>query len=125
MNRTTSRRLGWLGGSLLALSLSGCALFWSDDKAPAKPYDEAAARSLAHKDSCLRCHGVHRDKRGPSYAHIAADYRARPDAEAALYHHLTSGDTRAMPDGHMETHRVIHSQDPQQVRNLVRWILDQ
>ncbi len=124
MNRTTSLRLGLLGGSLLALTLSGCALFSSDDAAP-KPYDEAAARSLAHKDSCLRCHGVHREKRGPSYAHIAADYRARPEAERALYDHLTKGEGPVMPDGHMETHRVIHTQDPDQVRNLVRWILAQ
>lgn len=124
MNRTTSLRLGLLGGCLLALAVSGCALFRSDDTPP-PPFDEAAARSLAHKDSCLRCHGVNREKRGPSYAQVAAEYRAKPDAEARLYHHLVSGEGPTMPDGHMESHRVIHTQDPDQIRNLVRWILAQ
>ena len=83
MNRTTSLRLGLLGGCLLALAVSGCALFRSDDTPP-PPFDEAAARSLAHKDSCLRCHGELVESMVPGAT-------TDPDAIRCVHCHLSVG----------------------------------
>ncbi|MFO1327184.1 MAG: c-type cytochrome [Rubrivivax sp.] len=92
---------------------------------PISATDAFAARRLAQKNNCLRCHSVAtRQKKGPTYAEVAAKYRAQPDAEARLYQHLTSG-MATLPDGHQEEHKVIQARTPEQVRNLVHWILEQ
>lgn len=113
-----------LGGAFLVAAVSGCAPV-PVAETPARNYDEVAARSLAHKDSCLRCHGVNRQKRGPAYHEIAGKYRGNPGAEERIYVQLTTGEGPVMPDGHHEEHRMSHSQKPEEIRNLVRWVLDQ
>ena len=89
-------------------------------------FDAAKAKSLAAEDRCLRCHGVTKRKEGPPYAEIASKYRDKPDAEARLYEHLTSGEGPIMAaDGHKESHKIIKAQNPDEIRNVVRWILSQ
>jgi cytochrome c len=107
---------------------SGCAPFeCAPDAAFTAPtaLDAVAAKALAQKDSCLRCHGMTREKRGPAYSAIAARYKDRPDAELCLYLHLTTGDGPAMPEEHEDSHKVIQQKRPGEIRNLVRWILAQ
>lgn len=85
--------------------------------------DAEAAQSLAKKNTCFRCHGIDKDKDGPAWKKIAAKYKAMPDAEAKLIHHLTAGDKVKFPDGHEEGHKVLESDSQADTKNLVDWIL--
>ena len=84
-----------------------------------------AAKSLALRNSCLRCHGVTKKKEGPSYKVIADFYRSNKEAEEVLIEHVTMGAKVKLSDGHKENHKAIADKTPEQVRNLVRWILAQ
>ena len=47
----------------------------------------------------------------------------RGDAVDKIVHHLTSGEKAKFPDGHEEDHKIVKSQDPAAIKNLVDWIL--
>ena len=87
--------------------------------------DAEAAIRLAKRTSCLRCHGVDKKKEGPSYSFLAARYAGKPDAEDKLVKHITSGERVKLTDGHNENHKALQNIDPEELRNLVRWILSQ
>ena len=88
--------------------------------------DAAAAKKMARKESCLRCHAVNKKKEGPSYESIAYKYKDQPEAAEKLYQHITSGNDRVkLSDGHMEDHKIVKTKDPAQIRNLIEWILAQ
>jgi cytochrome c len=90
--------------------------------------DEAAARELARANNCFKCHAISKDKDGPAYHKVAEDMKGKPDAQARLIHHLTSGEKAKFPDGHEEDHKIIKTDPPNdmaQIRNLVDWILAQ
>jgi cytochrome c len=95
------------------------------DAPAADVVDADAAIALAKSKSCLRCHGVTKEKEGPPYAVIAKFYRSNKDAEAVLIEHVTTGAKVKLSDGHKENHKAILDKSPEQVRNLVRWILSQ
>ena len=90
-----------------------------------QPVDVDAAIKVARSESCLRCHGVSKKKEGPPYTKIAAFYRNNADAEDALYEHITTGPKVKLTDGHKEKHKAVLDKSPEQIRNLVRWILAQ
>ena len=90
-----------------------------------QPVDADAAIKVARSESCLRCHGVSKKKEGPPYTKIAAFYRNNADAEDALYEHITTGPKVKLTDGHKEKHKAVLDKSPEQIRNLVRWILAQ
>jgi cytochrome c len=85
--------------------------------------DETAARGLARQSNCFKCHSVEKKKDGPAWRDVAAKYRGNPDAEAKLIKHVTSGEKAKFEDGHEEDHPIVKSKDPQEVKNLVDWIL--
>jgi cytochrome c len=86
--------------------------------------DVEAAKELARANNCFKCHGVTKEKDGPSYTKVAEKYRGKPDAEAKLIHHVTSGEKAKFPDGHEEAHKNISGKaSPEEVKNLVDWIL--
>ena len=87
--------------------------------------DADAAIKLARSSSCLRCHGVNKKKEGPSYKIIAAFYRSNKDAEEVLIEHVTIGPKVKLTDGHKEVHKSLADKNPEQIRNLIRWILAQ
>ena len=88
--------------------------------------DAVAAKKLARKDHCLRCHAVAKKKEGPSYQAIAYKYKDQPDAQEKLVKHITTGeDMVKLSDGHKELHKFDKSRDMDQINNLVRWILAQ
>jgi cytochrome c551/c552 len=87
--------------------------------------DTGAAVKLAKSQSCLRCHGVTKKKEGPPYAVIAAFYKSNKDAEDVIFEHVTTGAKIKMSDGHKEYHKIIRDKSPDEIRNLVRWILAQ
>lgn len=85
--------------------------------------DEAAARALARQSNCFKCHSVDKKKDGPAWREVAGKYRGKPDAEAKLTHHITSGEKAKFEDGHEEDHTIVKSNDPKEIKNLVDWIL--
>ena len=103
-----------------ALSLAGAALL-----APASAIgaDAAAAQALAKQNNCFKCHAVDKKKEAPAWKDVAAKYKGKPDAEATLTKHLTTGPKVKFEDGHQEDHPVLKAKSPDDTKNLVGWIL--
>ena len=87
--------------------------------------DADAAKALAKQSNCFRCHGVDKDKDGPSFVKSAAKFKADPKAAEKLLHHLTSGEPAKFPDGHEEAHTILKVDDAKEMNNLIAWILAQ
>lgn len=85
--------------------------------------DEAAARALARQSDCFKCHSVEKKKDGPAWHSVAQKYQGKPDAEAKVTQHITSGEKVKFEDGHEEDHTIVKSKDPKAIKNLVDWIL--
>jgi cytochrome c len=88
--------------------------------------DAEAARELARQNNCFKCHAISHAKDGPAWKDVAAKMHGKPDAEAKLIHHITSGELAKFPDGHEEKHKIVRTDPPHdeaQVKNLVDWIL--
>jgi cytochrome c len=85
--------------------------------------DVDAAKSLARKSNCFKCHSVDKDKDGPSYQKVAEKYRGKADAEAKLVHHVTAGEMAKFPDGHEDAHQIVKTENVDEIKNLVYWIL--
>jgi len=112
LNRSSSR-LGAIAVCLLTFTVNVSAAV-----------DVDAAKALARENNCFKCHGVDKEKDGPSYKKVAEKYRGNPSAEAKLIHHVTSGEKAKFPDGHEEEHKNIQGKaSPEAVKNLVDWIL--
>lgn len=107
-------------GKLLAGIAATAAFFISG---PTLAADAEAAEKLARREGCLRCHGIDRGKDGPAYKTIAEKNRGKADAEARLTKHLSSGHKVKFEDGHEEDHKIPKTKDPEQIKNLVQWIL--
>jgi cytochrome c len=116
--RSSIRNLSCGLAVLVSASMAGTAY-------AATSVDAGAAIRLAKHDHCLTCHGVEKKKEGPSYAFLAGRYEGKPGAEEKLIKHVMSGELVKLSDGHKENHKVIRNAEPEEVRNLVRWILSQ
>jgi cytochrome c len=109
---------------LTGAAVTGAALLFS--VAAFADVDAVAAKKLARKDHCLRCHDVERKKEGPSYRSIAYKYKDQPEAAEKLYKHITSGTDRVkLSDGHEEDHKSDKKSSESELRNLIAWILAQ
>ena len=89
----------------------------------AAPVDVPAAETLARQSGCLRCHSVDAKKQGPAWKEVAIKYLGSVGAEEKLYVHLTTGRKAKFADGHVESHPVVKTPDPDRINNLVNWIL--
>ncbi len=87
--------------------------------------DAVAAKQLARKDSCLRCHAVAKKKEGPSYQAVAYKYKDNPEAQAILFKHLTIGDKIKASDGTDQIHKIAKAKNDDDINNLISWILAQ
>jgi cytochrome c len=106
---------------LLSATVAAIALAFSLNASAA---DENAAKELARANNCFKCHGVDKEKDGPAYKKVAEKYRGKPEAEAKLITHITSGEKAKFPDGHEEDHKNIKGKaSPEEIKNLVDWIL--
>jgi cytochrome c len=85
--------------------------------------DAVAAQDLAKASGCFKCHGLDKKKDGPALRDAAAKFKPHADAEDKLVYHVTSGERVKFPDGHEEEHKKVKTSDPNQTKNLVRWIL--
>ena len=107
--------------TFLSVTAAAVTLFISLNASAA--IDVEAAKALARENNCFKCHGVDKEKDGPSYKKVAEKYRGKPGAEEKLIHHVTSGEKAKFPDGHEEEHKIIKTKDMDQIKNLVNWIL--
>ena len=87
--------------------------------------DAAGAQQLARQSNCFKCHALDKKKEGPAFKDVAAKYKGKPEAEARLVQHLTTGEKAKFEDGHEEDHPMVKTKDAAQVGNLVQWILAQ
>jgi cytochrome c len=85
--------------------------------------DVRAAESLAKHSGCNKCHAVEKKKDGPALRDVAAKYRGDEHAVEKLIKHVTSGEMVKFDDGHKEEHKKVKTQDPDQTKNLIDWIL--
>jgi cytochrome c len=110
-------------------SIIPAVLIFSVYVCPVAAYDEEEAMALAEKSKCFRCHGVDKKKEGAAYRDIAAryaeKYKGKPyaEAEARAIEHITSGEMVKFDDGHEEKHKKVKSDDIEEIKNLVGWIL--
>lgn len=104
-------------------------LIFSAYVCPVAAFDEEAAKSLAQDSKCFKCHAVDKKKDGAAYRDIAAKYaqkyKGKPyaEAEARAIEHITSGEMVKFDDGHEEKHKKVKSDDQEEIKNLVGWIL--
>ena len=87
--------------------------------------DADAARALAKKNDCLKCHSVDKDKKGPSYKKIAEKYKGKADGEEKVIKNITTGPKVKLDDGSEEDHKIINTKDAAALKNLTQWILSQ
>jgi cytochrome c len=88
--------------------------------------DEDAAKQLAKQNNCFKCHAIEKEKDGPSWHKVAEKYKGKPEAEAKLINHITSGEKAKFPDGHEEDHKIVKTDPPKdmaQIKNLVQFVL--
>jgi cytochrome c len=93
---------------------------------PALAADVESAKALAEQNNCMQCHGVKKEKDGPSFMKTAEKYRGKADAEQEIVKHLNSNKEIKLADGTKERHKVIKTippNDAAQVQNLVQYIL--
>jgi cytochrome c len=88
--------------------------------------DVEAAKALAEQNNCMQCHGLRKDKDGPSFLSTADKYRGKANAVDEVVKHLTSGKKIKLADGTQENHKVaktIPPNDGAQLKNLAQYIL--
>ena len=54
---------------------------------------------------------------------MAKKFKGKPDAEAKLTKHITTGAKVKLEDGTEDEHPIVKSKDPAAIKNLVDWIL--
>jgi cytochrome c len=84
--------------------------------------DEAAAKATMKQNNCLKCHGIDKEKDGPSYKRTAEKYKGKADAESKLMTHLTTGPKVKLADGSEEEHKKIKATEAE-TKNLVQYII--
>ncbi|MDP1606856.1 MAG: c-type cytochrome [Rhodocyclaceae bacterium] len=88
--------------------------------------DVEAAKDLTQQNNCMQCHGVKKDKDGPSFLKTAERLRGKAGAEEEVLKHLTSGKKIKLADGSTEEHKIVKTIPPKdmaQMKNLAKYIL--
>ena len=85
--------------------------------------DAAAAQEQMKSNKCTKCHSSEKSKTGPSLKSIAAKYKGKADAEAAVIKSITTGPMVKLDDGTQEELTIIKTKDAAQLKNLAQWIL--
>lgn len=84
--------------------------------------DDAAAEALGRKSGCFKCHDVTKKKDAPPYKEIAAKYKGKADASKKLMTHLTTS-PKVKVDGEEEPHDQLKTKNPDEISNVIEWIL--
>jgi len=85
--------------------------------------DADAAQALAKRSGCFKCHSVDKTKEAPPWKDVAAKLKGKPDAEATLIKHVTTGPKVKFDDGTVEAHPIVKTKNQDEIKNLVDWIL--
>lgn len=106
------------------LLFAGSLAFALASLAPAHAaVDEAAAKALAKKNDCFKCHAPDKTKKGPSLKKIADKYKEKKLGEKEAIKQMTEGKKVKLEDGTEEDHKVIETKDPKELSNIAQWIL--
>ena len=89
----------------------------------ASAFDEEAAKALAKKNDCFKCHAVDKSKKGPSYKKVSDKYKGKPDGQSKLILNFTTEPMVKLSDGKEEKHKIIDTKDLAEQKNLADWIL--
>lgn len=109
----------------LTLALASSALLALSTGATAA-VDADAAKALAKKNDCFKCHAIDKTKKGPSYQKIAAKYKGKEaEGEQKMHKNMTTGPKVKLEDGTEEDHKIIDTKDQAEIKNLIYWILAQ
>jgi cytochrome c len=98
------------------------AMVLASPLAAAAQVDTAAAEALLKKSGCMKCHSVSAKKEGPSFKESAAKYKGKPDAQAALFKHLTTN-PKVKVDGNEEMHDSLKTKNGAEIKNVIAYIL--
>ena len=109
-------------GAVLGVTLAVAAFSFSSG---AFAFDEEAAKKLAKRNDCTKCHAIDKDKKGPSYKKIAEKYKGKADAEEKATKNITTASKVKLTDGTEEEHKIIDTKDAKEIKNIVQWILAQ
>lgn len=85
--------------------------------------DVEAAKALAKKNDCFKCHAVDKSKKGPSLKKIAEKYKGKADGEEKAIKNMTAGQKVKLDDGTEEDHPIIKTKDMAEIKNLANWML--
>lgn len=85
--------------------------------------DEEAAKALAKKNDCLKCHAADKTKKGPSMKKISDKYRGKPDGLEKGIKNITTTHKVKLEDGTEEDHKIIDTKDEAAIKNLIEWYL--
>lgn len=85
--------------------------------------DAVSALEVLKRNDCTKCHSVKKSKSGPSYTKVANKYKGDAKAEEKIFKHLTSNPKVKLEDGTEEEHKKTDFQDPEHLREFIRWIL--
>jgi cytochrome c len=92
-------------------------------QARAGEVDADAAKALAKRNDCFKCHALDKTKKGPSYKKIATKYKGKADGEEKLIKNFTTNPKVKLEDGTEEEHKAIDTKDMKEMKNLAQWIL--
>jgi cytochrome c len=106
----------------LLFALAAAGLLFAAQPASAA-FDAEEAKALFKDNDCNKCHAPEKSKKGPSLKDIAKKYKDKPDSDAKVLEHMTSGKKVKLDDGSEEDHKVINTKDPKVRKNLIDWIL--
>ncbi len=113
--------------SIAALVSTGALVLSATGFSPsALALDVEGAKGLAEQNNCMQCHGLRKDKDGPSFMKTAEKYKGKAAAVDDLVKHMTSGKDVKLADGTMEKHKVaktMPANDAAQLKNLAQYIL--
>jgi cytochrome c len=90
---------------------------------PSRAVDADAAQTLARRSGCFKCHAIDKTKEAIAWKEVAKKHKGKADAEAELTKHVTTGPKVKLEDGSEETHPIVKTKDPAEIKNLVDWIL--
>ena len=108
-----------LTSTLLAVS----TVVFVASPAAAAAVDAEAAKALAKRNDCFKCHALDKTKKSPSYKKIAEKYKGKADGEEKLIKNFTTGPKVKLEDGTEEEHKIIDTKDMKEMKNLADWIL--
>jgi cytochrome c len=120
MKRRFKMKSGIAIGSVLVLAIAATSY-----SGASFAFDEAAAKALAKKNDCTKCHAVDKEKKGPAYKKIAAKYKGKADGEQKVIKNMTVVSKVKLTDGTEEDHKVIDTKDEKEIKNIAQWILAQ